>query len=392
MMTEIDLGRIRLPSRLRDTAGFALAVAIFALVLLAAIVAGGYFSASQEFQIGRGMRSLTTSFYAGEVGILDVLDDWDPAVLGALQPGDTLTIGPITLAGGGRYNVTVVRVGAAADSSKRYYYVEAAGRPPARLGERRQAMVVRSLYPDICCSAAVKSLRQVMFGGGSQPIITGNVDDPPDPWSAGVCAGIPGDSAPGVWNGTFSIVNDVSRVEGVPPIFSDPSLTPENFFQIGNLNYTDLVQLADFHLPAGYSLTTSQPTLDAEGDCDTSNPQNWGEPTNESHPCFDYFPVIHVNGNLDLTGSGYAQGILLVDGDLKINGPFDFYGIAFVQRDLDLGGPVEFYGAAYAGDDVLVNGATPRFYLSRCAAERAERLSSLTRPQPLPVRAWVQLF
>jgi hypothetical protein len=114
--------------RLQDEAGFALAMAVFALVLLAAVVAGGYFSASQEFQIGRGMRNVTTSFYAGEAGILQVLDQWDAGAYSTLQPGDTNTVGPITFEGGGSYTASVVRVGT--DSVKSYYYIEAVGRPP----------------------------------------------------------------------------------------------------------------------------------------------------------------------------------------------------------------------------------------------------------------------
>jgi hypothetical protein len=139
------------PARLRQESGFALAMAIFALVLLAAVVAGGYYSASQEFQIGRGMRSLTSSFYAGEAGIREVVNDWDPDVYFALEPGDTITLGPVTFEGGGSYSARVVRVGRGADSLKRYFYIEAVGRPPGpNLGERRQAMVVRSRYPKLC--------------------------------------------------------------------------------------------------------------------------------------------------------------------------------------------------------------------------------------------------
>jgi hypothetical protein len=75
-----------------------------------------------------------------------------------------------------------------------------------------------------------------------------------------------------------------------------------------------------------------------------------------------------------------------------MNGPFEFYGIALVKDDLHMGGPVDFYGGAYVRDDVWFSGATPRFWLSRCATERAERLSGLTRPRLLSRRAWVDLF
>ncbi len=108
-------------ARLKDTGGFALAIAVFALVLLAAIVAGGYFSATQELQIGRSMRSLTSSFYTGETGVREVIADWNPALYTTLAIGDTVRFGPTTISGGGEYSVAVIRVGAPADSAKRYF-------------------------------------------------------------------------------------------------------------------------------------------------------------------------------------------------------------------------------------------------------------------------------
>ncbi len=381
------------PARLKDASGFALAMAVFALVLLAAIVAGGYFSASQEFQIGRGMRSTTTSFYSGEAGIRDVLNDWDPTVYAAMLPGDTVTIGPVPFEGGGSFTASVIRVGSAADSAKRYFYIEAVGRPPSpSVGERRQAVVARASFPDLCCGGAVRVLNQVIFGGGAQPIISGLNNDPPGSWPASACSGIPGDSAPGVIVWQASNVTDTSRVKGMPPILVDPTQTTmASLFESGELTYDDLVAMADHEFVGDYTLNDTQPTL-VNGECDRSNPLNWGAPNSPSHDCFNYFPIIHVTQDLYLVGSGAAQGILLVDRDLNINGPFEFYGIAFVKRDLNMGGPVDFYGGAIVGDDVDFNGATPRFWLSRCASERAERLSKITRPRLVSPRAWVDLF
>jgi hypothetical protein len=392
-MAERTRPKRQVPERLRDEGGFALAMAIFALVLLAAVVAGGYFSASQEFQIGRGMRSVTSSFYAGEAGILKVLNEWDPTVFNALASGDSITVGPYTFEGGGSFTATVVRVGSAADSVKRYFYIEVSGHPAApALGERRQGAIVRARYPDLCCTAAVKVVDNVTFSGGAQPIISGFNADPPSVWPASVCAGIATDSTPGVIHGPTGTVNDTSRVEGSPvAIMTDPSLNALNLFDFGDLTYDDLVAMADHEFPAGYEMYSSQPSV-VDGECNQSDPLNWGAPTSPSHPCFDYFPIIHVKGDLTLTGDGAAQGILLIDRDLNFTGPYRFYGIVLVKDDLLLGGPVDFYGGALVKDDVWVSGATPRFWLSRCAVERAERLSRLTRPQLLTGRAWIQLF
>jgi hypothetical protein len=366
-----------LPERLHDSGGFALAMAVFALVLLAAIVAGGYFSASQEYLIGRGMRSTTQSFYAGEAGLREVLEDWDPLIYNAMQPGDSVTVGPFTLDG---------------DSLKRYFYIEAAGRisGPNR-GERRQAVVVRTSYTDICCDGAVKVVNNVTFGGGAQPIISGYNNDPPGIWPASACAGIPGDSTPGVIHGPTGIVNDYSRVEGNPAVVADGGLTSANLFDFGDLTYDDLVAMANHEFVGDLTFNNTTAST-VGGKCNRSDPLNWGAPQNPGSPCFDYFPIIHVTHDLYLTGAGAAQGILLVDNDLYISGPFEFYGIALVKDDLDMGGPVDVYGGMYVRDDVWFNGATPRFWLSRCASERAERLSKISRPRLLSNRAWVDLF
>lgn len=379
--------------RLRDQGGFAMAIAVFALVLLAAVVAGGYFAASQEFQIGRGMRSLTKSFYAGEAGIHKVLEDWDTKVYGALQPGDSVTVGPLIVDGGAIYTANVVRVGRAADSAKRFFYIEAAGRPPApTMGERRQAVVVRSRFANLCCAGAVSALNNVTFSGGAQYLISGFSTDPPGNVPASACVGYPTDSVPGVRHGPSGVVNDPSKVNGAPSaIVTDGALNPGTVFAVSEMTFDELVAMADHEFPVTFTLNNSQPTL-VNGKCDKSNPNNWGAPEDPNHPCFNYFPIIHAKDDIQLIGAGAAQGILLIDDDLFMNGPFRFYGIALIKDDLHLDGTVDFYGGAYVSDNVWFDGATPRFWYSRCAIERAERFSNITQPRLVSPRAWVELF
>jgi hypothetical protein len=399
-MAEPRLSSTGSPARLRQESGFALAMAIFALVLLAAVVAGGYYSASQEFQIGRGMRSLTSSFYAGEAGIREVLNDWDPDVYFALEPGDTITLGPITFEGGGSYSARVVRVGRAADSLKRYFYIEAVGRPPGpNLGERRQAMVVRSRFPKLCCQAAITVAGDEMnFTGGNQEIVSG-FNTPPTgadgPWPDSVCAGIStADTVGAIIDGGLDI-DDTTRVIGSPYRYIVDSTLDENVFPaaIGDLTYAKIVAAADFTFSPSDTLVVGGGDLEARlvnGRCDRSYDHNWGAPTQPNHPCFKFFPIIHVNGHMRIE-SANVQGILVVEGTLELSNS-TFYGIALIRDDLRMRGPSKFLGTAWAMDDVVYLGAVPRFYMSRCAAERAVRHSNLTRPRPVWPRAWVELF
>ena len=381
--------------RQKDTRGFALVIAVFALVLLAVIVAGGYFTATQEFQIGRSMRTLTTSFYSGEAGVRDVLAEWDPAVYAKLAIDDTIRFGPTRVSGGGEYSGLVTRVGAPADSAKRYFYIEAAGRPGrAGQGERRQAAMVSAWFPNICCDATVKVVGDVIFSpGGSSEIINGDNMDPPPGWSSSVCAGLPTDSVPGAAISSTTTISKPTKIHGSPmDFYVDGSLTAANVLDFGDYTYADLTSRADHEFTGDYVMYDSQPTLDGSGECDESNPLNWGDPSNENHPCFDFFPVVHVSGNLTLEGSGAAQGILLVDGALEIHGPYDFYGVAIASDSVQMSGSAYVYGGAVIRNNLHYTGPNPRFVMSQCAVWRALRLSSLTRPELVSPRAWVELF
>lgn len=383
--------------RCGDERGIALAIAIFALVLLAAVVAGGYFTATQEFQIGRSMRSLTSSFYAGEAAVHEVLEDWDPLVFGVLAVGDSVMYGPVDLPGGGSYDATVVRVGEPSDSIKRYFYIEVEGRPSgSNLGARRQAVVVRAMFPDVCCPfAAATVYSSITFGGGggSQPI-NGNNQDPPGVWPAAVCTGLPTDNAAGALVDVSTTIDPseaINRIAGQPGTLVT-TLDPVGMLTFNGLTYNDLVGMADHTFVGDHTMFDSNPTLDGSGACNGTNPNNWGEPDNPAHPCYDHFPIIHVTGTLSLRGAGSAQGILLADGGIEFIGPYDFYGIAISKGTFEMSGQTDFWGGVIVAGALRFSGSSPSLKLSRCAAERAQRLSNLGRPRLVAPRSWVELF
>ncbi len=387
---------------LRDDRGFALAMAIFALVILAVVVAGGYFSAAQEFQIGRGMKAVTVSFYSGESGINEILETWDGITYNNLAAGDSMIIGPVSLEGGGRYSAIVKRVGSAADDVKRYFYIEVSGRPPVPFqGERRQAVIVRARFPDLCCLAAVTAVDSVDLSGGGNNTdkIIGNDAGPPLPVWTAACASIAPADRPGVIVPNAGLVIDSGKVDGSPiPIQVNAGLNRASVLNLGDMSYAELVTYADIVIDGPYNFTGTQPTV-VNGRCDRSNPNNWGEPRDPNHPCFNYFPIIHVRGgDLTLTGPGVGQGILLVGSpgatqpDLRFSGQFEFYGLVYTVDALEMGGSSSLDGGAYVAENVEISGMQPRIRHSRCAVERAVRLSSLSRPRLVPGRAWVQLF
>src|SRR5467141_4509096 len=64
---------------LQDERGMALAVAIFAMVVVGALVAGAFFAGTQEQRVGENQRRVQTSFGVAEAGAQETVLRWDPA-------------------------------------------------------------------------------------------------------------------------------------------------------------------------------------------------------------------------------------------------------------------------------------------------------------------------
>jgi hypothetical protein len=125
---------------------------------------------------------------------------------------------------------------------------------------------------------------------------------------------------------------------------------------------------------------------------------NWGDPYRAVLPtppgqCEGYYPVIHVLGDVHISG-GRGQGVLLVDGDLFVTGGFDFTGAVIVRGSMHTAGTgAHFSGAVMAAnvdfeDDLISGNSTIRY--SSCALLNA--LSGNAYPLAVRDRAWVDVF
>src|SRR5437899_11404929 len=65
----------------RNERGMALAVAIFALVVVGALVAGAFFAGTQEQRVGENQRRVQTSFGVAEAGAQERVLSWDATSL-----------------------------------------------------------------------------------------------------------------------------------------------------------------------------------------------------------------------------------------------------------------------------------------------------------------------
>ena len=97
--------------RLRDRRGIALAAAIFALVIMAALVAGSFFAGRLEQQSGRNTLFVAQAAEAAEAGLVEALGSLSSSTLVALPVGGVpLNLDAMSFAAGFRVERQVSRL------------------------------------------------------------------------------------------------------------------------------------------------------------------------------------------------------------------------------------------------------------------------------------------
>src|SRR5437870_13441779 len=111
-----EIGMSRMP---RNERGMALAVAIFALVVVGALVAGAFFAGTQEQRVGENQRRVQASFGVAEAGAQERVLKWDPSTMNKrplycnCAGGDSVVIADTTApSGSGSYGGGRCRGGA----------------------------------------------------------------------------------------------------------------------------------------------------------------------------------------------------------------------------------------------------------------------------------------
>ena len=85
-------------------------LALLALVVIAALVAGGFAAAHLEQRIGRNALYAVQAAGAAEAGAAAVMGGWDGHGLGLLAPGDSAVLATVPLPGRTAYAPTVSRL------------------------------------------------------------------------------------------------------------------------------------------------------------------------------------------------------------------------------------------------------------------------------------------
>lgn len=391
--------------RLSDERGIALAMAVFALVIIGVLVAGAFFSGRLEQRGGTNSVMATEAFEAAEGGLAYTINDgWQTSTFNALAVGASSVQPPIAMGGNAQATPTVTKLNSAVYLVRSEGQRLVGGNITAR---RLLGTLVRVVVPDIEIEGALTVYGELTLGGSAD--IDGT-DHVPGGWG-GSCGGA-GPAVAGVrineddirTTGAGCGGDPPACVDGYPAVNVDTSVTPATFTNFGDVTFDDLAAAAN--LTVSGTLTGIAPDslappvgspVGTPGRCNRANNRNWGEPGLAGviiiPRCYDYFPIIYAPGNLHISG-GRGQGILLVRGDLQLSGGVEFFGPVIVLgevRSTGTGGHV--YGGLMARnaslDPSVITGNSVVNY-SSCAVARA--LMGAASVNPLNERSWAQLF
>jgi hypothetical protein len=365
----------------RDRRGVALGLVLWALVIGAAVLTVAAFVGMQERRAAGAGRRMQRAATAAETGLVDAVAEWTPSRLAwrLLHPFDSLVIGgPSSGPGAPSWKGAIHRL------NRGLFWVsvqaEDAGSTIATVATlSRLAQVVRVRPVPFRVTAALEAGR-VFLGDAAR--ISGQdwvppwADcPPPDSAVAGLAAGVIDTGA-------------AAAVDGSPAVF----VASDTGFPLARLGLFDqLAAQATSELrPGSWSVG---PTLSGT-ECDVSDASNWGDPAGPNTPCGDYWPIVHVAGDLHLQ-AGVGHGILLIDGDLVLSGSVSFLGIVLVRGQVQTTAPgasVSIAGALIAARA----GAAPQplsgiaVTYSKCMVSNS--LLSSGALVPLRSRGWKQLF
>ncbi len=372
---------------LRDERGVALAVAIFAIVIIGMLVAGVFYASYLEQRTGENTLYAQQAFEAAESGMADATSNWDQSVYGAFPVDTPQALASVTT-GRTRYTPIITRLNA------NLFLVSARGEQLDASGgvlARRMLGTLARLSPtDVDVQAAVTSQGTVRVGGTAT--VDGNDHTPPG-WTSCPAPGAP---KAGVRTDRTVQVLGGGTTLGSPPQRTNDSTVVDSLF---TNPFNDLKQLRSITLTAENNNGMAPATTGSPLRCNKTLISNWGEPwynppmVGAVAQCQGYFPVIYRNGNLKVQ-NGRGQGILLIDGDFEVRGNFEFTGLIIATGMLKANGTGnKITGGVLAQNTDLDDNSligNPVVNYSSCAISRA--LSASANVRALTERSWAQLY
>lgn len=371
-------------TRRSDERGIALILAVFALVVIGALVAGVFYTAQLEQRSGGNALAGQQAADAAQSGIDYAIANWNNAWT-TMGTGNSVTIASTQLGTSPEYfNATVTALNGFT------YLMTSTGQVKngsgTVLATRAYGMIYKKNIPTLNVQSSVTVAGGVSVGGSAD--INGN-DVPPTTggWSS-TCAGQPTTNQPAI------------RTDSSVSTHGSPTLTGgtvSNDTTVGttitdvNQAYNTFINSANVTIASG-TITGANPVVDATTHtCTRTNTSNWGDPEHDAgytvgatttYPCASYYPIIHVTGDLKVTGN-IGQGILLVDGNFTSGGGFTFYGLVIVKGSITKGnGTSNFYGGLLSESASITDDFTGTINIqySSCAINTVVSNSAVARP------------
>lgn len=372
--------------------GFVLPATLLALIVIGAIVTGGFYLSAQEHRVSASSDLGVQAFQVAEYGLQEVMGTWknrdiaDAARVRRTDPTAPLPTREVWAGSRflGPYTVAIDSLGS------RLFAIRVAGTAThgTRSTTRTVGALVRATSAGLPYESAMSVLGTLSVEG------QGDIDgtDLCDPTMV-----VPGVSSPDVGNVTTSGNGEVAGSPNPVVVPTDPVMSQASLSQFGDVSLEDMIASADKIYPHNANPTNMAPvnTTDGAGNavCDPVL-NNWGA-WDDTAPCTDYYPIIYAEGDLSLNGSGpsgaEAQGILIVEGDLTIDGNVNFRGVVITKGDLYYAGN----GGHVEGSIIVQGSGSSTNAGSSVAAYNscfiADAFNGALRARPLDSRAWVDL-
>jgi hypothetical protein len=313
----------------RDERGIALPTAIFALVVIGALVAGIFFTARIEVRSGENTMSNARATEAAQGGLM----------MGYPQ---VMTIAGASTPIGGEVTAAKARIGTSpayytltVTKLNRYMYLmrslgtyEVNGNVVA---QRTLAMLVKKYVPELLVNSGAIVAGSVTVQGS---VNLNGADAVPANWTG--CT--PGATQPAIRSD--SVVTVTGGGPSISPGVSSNDTTVPNMTRVLDTLFMQLAAQRNLYFTSDPGSTAP---VDSASQCNRNTTTNWGDirHTGTTH-CDNYYPIVYLNAGgpghqIGLHG-GSGQGILLVNGDLKMNGNYDFDGLILVRGSYQTGG------------------------------------------------------
>lgn len=379
----------------RERRGFALAMSLMAIVLIGAMVAGGYLAGVQYYRIGRNSLVEQRALAATELGLDSAYAMWNKSY--NTQANGTVTTLSYRATDGSW--VDTVRMTKLNQLTLLIVSEGYAGGYSTPLTARRRAgMIVRLNMPSVKQVGALTTRGTVAIGGSTA--INGN-DTTFSGWNCPTAgAAVAGVAVPSITNLSYGGQCTAGAcLAGNPGISITSTAADTNtYFSYGSLNWAQLVAMADKSVSGTYPhVRPSVSTSGGVSTCNTGDNANWGDPgrANPAGVCETYFPVVYAPGNVSVNGD-IGQGVLLVNGNLNIQGGFTYYGQIIARGTVKLTGTGNHVYGGIMAASVLDSTSTSSLlgnssiHYSRCALTQVF-LNTATGTRA-PQRSWIELF